>query len=110
MGDNPSMVGAPGETITMAHGGGGRAMRKLIENILLPAFNNPLLAPLEDQACIPIQDLAAAGDRLAFTTDSYVVTPLVFAGGDIGKIAVCGTVNDLSRAWINNSSYLVLYL
>jgi hydrogenase expression/formation protein HypE len=83
-------------TITMAHGGGGRAMRGLIEKILLPAFDNPLLATLEDQARISIAELAAQGDRLAFTTDSYVVTPLEFPGGDIGKLAVCGTVNDLA--------------
>ena len=82
--------------VTMAHGGGGRAMRGLIEKILLPAFDNPLLATLEDQARISIAELAAQGDRLAFTTDSYVVTPLEFPGGDIGKLAVCGTVNDLA--------------
>jgi hydrogenase expression/formation protein HypE len=80
----------------MAHGGGGRAMRGLIEKILLPAFDNPLLASLEDQARLPIADLAALGDRLAFTTDTYVVTPIEFPGGDIGKLAVCGTVNDLA--------------
>ncbi len=83
-------------TVTMAHGGGGRAMRGLIEKIILPAFDNPLLAGLEDQARIAIAELAAQGDRLAFTTDSYVVTPIEFPGGDIGKLAVCGTVNDLA--------------
>jgi hydrogenase expression/formation protein HypE len=83
-------------TVTMAHGGGGRAMRGLIEKILLPAFDNPLLATLEDQARVPLAELAAHGDRLAFTTDSYVVTPIEFPGGDIGKLAVCGTVNDLA--------------
>ncbi len=87
---------APVPTITMAHGGGGRAMRALIEKIIVPAFDNPLLAPLEDQARISLADLAALGDRLTFTTDTYVVTPLEFPGGDIGKIAVCGTVNDLA--------------
>src|SRR5207248_403179 len=76
--------------------GGGRAMRELIERVLLPAFDNPLLSPLEDQARIPLAELAAAGDRLAFTTDTYVVSPIEFAGGDIGKLAVCGTVNDLA--------------
>jgi hydrogenase expression/formation protein HypE len=80
----------------MAHGGGGRAMRSLIETVIVPAFQNPLLATLEDQARISIADLAAHGDRLAFTTDSYVVTPIEFPGGDIGKLAVCGTVNDLA--------------
>jgi hydrogenase expression/formation protein HypE len=71
-------------------------MHGLIEKILLPAFDNPLLAPLEDQARLSIAALAAQGDRLAFTTDSYVVTPIEFPGGDIGKLAVCGTVNDLA--------------
>jgi hydrogenase expression/formation protein HypE len=80
----------------MAHGGGGRAMRALIEKIILPAFANPLLAPFEDQARIAMSDLTALGDRLTFTTDTFVVTPLEFPGGDIGKIAVCGTVNDLA--------------
>jgi len=80
----------------MAHGGGGRAMRGLIEGILVPAFDNPILATLEDQARLSLADLGAHGDRLAFTTDSFVVTPIEFPGGDIGKLAVCGTVNDLA--------------
>ena len=83
-------------TITLAHGGGGRAMRGLIDTIIVPAFYNPLLATLEDQARVPLAQLAQLGDRLAFTTDTYVVTPIEFAGGDIGKLAVCGTVNDLA--------------
>ena len=82
--------------ITMAHGGGGRAMRELIEKLVVPAFANPLLAPLEDQARIALKGLREIGDRLAFTTDSYVVSPLFFPGGDIGKLAICGTVNDLA--------------
>ena len=82
--------------VTLAHGGGGSAMRKLIENIILPAFDNPLLAALEDQATVSLAELLTQGDRLAFTTDSYVVTPMIFPGGDIGKLAVCGTVNDLA--------------
>ena len=86
------------KTITMAHGGGGRAMRELIDKLIVPAFDNPCLAPLEDQACVGLASLAAHGDRLAFTTDSYVVAPLFFAGGDIGKLAICGTVNDLAMA------------
>ena len=84
--------------ITMAHGGGGRAMRELIERLIVPAFDNPLLAGLEDQARIGVKGLAECGDRLAFTTDSYVVSPLFFPGGDIGKLAICGTVNDLAMA------------
>lgn len=82
--------------ITLAHGGGGKAMRDLIDDAFISAFNNPLLEGLEDQARIDIAGLAALGDRLAFTTDSYVVTPLFFPGGDIGKLAIHGTVNDLA--------------
>jgi hydrogenase expression/formation protein HypE len=84
--------------VTLAHGAGGRVMRQLIENVLLRAFDNPLLRPLEDQASIPLGPLAIAGDRLAFTTDTYVVSPIEFPGGDIGKLAVCGTVNDLAMS------------
>jgi len=82
--------------VTMAHGSGGKAMRNLIEDVFLGAFDNPLLAPLEDQAVLPLAGLLAHGDRLAFTTDSYVVSPLFFRGGDIGTLAVAGTVNDLA--------------
>ena len=63
--------------------------------MFVSAFDNPLLTPLEDQARFACR-LARHGDRLAFTTDSFVVDPLVFPGGDIGKLAVCGTVNDLA--------------
>jgi hydrogenase expression/formation protein HypE len=73
-------------------------MRQLIETVLLPAFDNPLLASLEDQARISLIELASLGNRLAFTTDTYVVSPIEFPGGDIGKLAVCGTVNDLAVA------------
>ena len=83
-------------TVTLAHGGGGKAMRDLIDDVFVSVFDNPALAPLEDQARFDLADLARHGDRLAFTTDSYVVDPLVFPGGDIGKLAVCGTVNDLA--------------
>jgi len=82
----------------MAHGGGGRAMRELIDKLILPAFDNPRLAMLEDQARVGLGSLAEHGDRLAFTTDSYVVAPLFFPGGDIGKLAICGTVNDLAMS------------
>ena len=85
-------------SINMAHGSGGKAMRNLIEDVFLGAFDNPLLAPLEDQAIVPLAELAAQGDRLAFTTDTYVVSPLFFPGGDIGSIAVAGTVNDLAMS------------
>jgi len=83
-------------TVTLAHGGGGKAMRDLIDDVFVGAFDNPALAPLEDQARFDLAALQARGDRLAFTTDSYVVDPLVFPGGDIGRLAVCGTVNDLA--------------
>ncbi|MFM6758341.1 MAG: AIR synthase related protein, partial [Microcystis panniformis] len=82
--------------ITLSHGSGGRAMRDLINEIFVNNFDNNLLAPLEDQARFEIKDLAKIGDRLAFTTDSYVVSPLFFPGGNIGSLAVNGTVNDLA--------------
>jgi hydrogenase expression/formation protein HypE len=79
------------ERITLSHGSGGKATQTLIEAVFLEAFSNPLLAPLEDGAV-----LTAHGGRLAFTCDSYVVSPLFFPGGDIGDLAVNGTVNDLA--------------
>ena len=82
--------------VTLAHGGGGKAMRDLIDDVFISAFDNPMLAPLEDQARMTLADLARHGDRLAFTSDSFVVDPIEFPGGDIGKLAVCGTVNDLA--------------
>lgn len=85
-----------GNTITLAHGSGGKAMRDLVDDVFVGAFNNASLAPLEDQARFNLADLARLGDRLAFTTDSYVVDPLFFPGGDIGELAVNGTVNDLA--------------
>jgi hydrogenase expression/formation protein HypE len=83
-------------TVTLAHGGGGKAMKDLIDDVFARAFDNPLLAPMEDQARIDLASLSVLGDRLAFTTDSYVVDPIFFPGGDIGKLAVCGTINDLA--------------
>ncbi len=83
-------------TVTMAHGGGGRAMRDFVADVFVSAFDNPLLGILEDQARIAPAGLGAPGARLAFTTDGFVVRPLVFPGGDIGKLAVCGTINDLA--------------
>ncbi|HEX4024159.1 MAG TPA: hydrogenase expression/formation protein HypE [Steroidobacteraceae bacterium] len=87
---------APDATIELAHGSGGKAMRTLIEEVFVSAFDNPDLAALEDQALLGMVELAAQGDRLAFTTDTYVVDPLFFPGGDIGTLAVAGTVNDLA--------------
>lgn len=84
------------ERITLAHGSGGIAMRELVENEIVAAFDNPHLAPLEDQARLGLEDMTKLGDRLAMTTDSFVVDPLEFPGGDIGTLAVNGTVNDLA--------------
>jgi hydrogenase expression/formation protein HypE len=83
-------------TVTLAHGGGGKAMKDLIDDVFIAPFDNAGLAPLEDQARLDLGAFAALGDRLAFTTDSFVVDPLFFPGGDIGKLAVYGTVNDLA--------------
>ena len=82
--------------VTLAHGGGGKAMRDLIDDVFVAAFDNPAMGEMEDQARLDIAPLVAGGGRLAFTTDSFVVDPLVFPGGDIGKLAVWGTVNDLA--------------
>ena len=84
--------------INLAHGSGGKAMRDLIEDVFVGAFNNPVLAAMEDQAVFPLAEFARYGDRLAFTTDTFVVDPLFFPGGDIGTLAVAGTVNDLAMS------------
>jgi hydrogenase expression/formation protein HypE len=75
--------------ITMAHGGGGKATSELIADIFEKNFQNPVLDRMEDSAVVP------GAERIAVTTDSFVVTPLFFPGGDIGRLSVCGTVNDL---------------
>ena len=85
-----------GDTITLSHGAGGKAMHDLIEDLFVTTFDNRELDLLEDQARFDLATLTARGDRLALTTDSYVVDPLFFPGGDIGKLAVTGTVNDLA--------------
>jgi hydrogenase expression/formation protein HypE len=82
--------------INLSHGSGGRAMHGLIEDVFLGAFGNTRPDALEDQARLPLAELTRLGDRLAFTTDSYVVDPLFFPGADIGALAVAGTVNDLA--------------
>jgi hydrogenase expression/formation protein HypE len=79
------------EEILLGHGSGGKLTARLVERLILPALDNPALALLDDQAI-----LAVGAGRLAFTTDSYVVTPIFFPGGDIGELAVNGTVNDLA--------------
>lgn len=101
------------ERVQLAHGGGGRLMRQLVEGLFLPAFGIGQAQPSHQQANVcspqggqllagPAHDSAliqlADGQRLAFTTDSFVVSPLFFPGGDIGRLAVFGTVNDLAMA------------
>ncbi|MDJ0857751.1 MAG: hydrogenase expression/formation protein HypE [Dinoroseobacter sp.] len=81
------------EVVTLSHGGGGKAMRDLIEDVFTSVF---CPASMEDQARLTDAALQENGVKLAFTTDSFVVDPVEFPGGDIGKIAVCGTVNDLA--------------
>ncbi|MEO9188464.1 MAG: AIR synthase related protein [Acetobacteraceae bacterium] len=82
--------------VNLSHGSGGKAMRALIEDVFLTAFGHARPDALEDNAILPLAELARHGDRLAFTTDSYVVDPLFFPGADIGALAVAGTVNDLA--------------
>ena len=91
-------------SIQMAHGGGGRMMKALIEGVFLPEFNavesdaKPSPGPPHDSAIIRSKSIPTAAGRLAFTTDTFVVSPLTFPGGDIGCLAVYGTVNDLAMA------------
>ncbi len=80
------------EVILLTHGGGGRLGHELVEKRFLPLLTNPTLDKLDDSAILE------AEGRLAFTTDSYVVNPIFFPGGDIGRLSVCGTVNDLSMS------------
>lgn len=79
------------DTILLGHGSGGKLSAELIRDIFLPAFQNPVLAHMDDQGVVSVN-----GQRLAITTDSFVVKPLFFPGGDIGSLAVHGTVNDLA--------------
>jgi hydrogenase expression/formation protein HypE len=80
------------DKILLAHGSGGKLAHDLVERSFVKALTNPLLDKLDDSAVFDISG------RLAFTTDSYVVSPIFFPGGDIGKLAVCGTVNDLATS------------
>jgi len=79
------------DTILLGHGSGGKLSADLVRDVFLPAFQNPALSRLDDQAIVDLN-----GSRLAITTDSFVVKPLFFPGGDIGSLAVHGTVNDLA--------------
>jgi hydrogenase expression/formation protein HypE len=81
------------EQIVLGHGSGGKLTAQLIERVFLPAFSNPMLDKLDDQAVLQVN-----GSSLAFTTDAFVVTPIFFPGGDIGRLAVNGTVNDLAMS------------
>lgn len=79
------------DKILLVHGSGGTKMHELINEVILNNLGNPLLSELMDSAVLKIN-----GKKIAFTTDSYVINPIFFNGGDIGKLAVCGTINDLS--------------
>jgi hydrogenase expression/formation protein HypE len=89
----PADSNSAAEKILLAHGSGGELSHQLVTSLFAQAFQNPYLDPLDDMAV-----LTMGGTRLAFTTDSYVVSPIFFPGGDIGKLAVCGTVNDLAMS------------
>ena len=84
------------EVINMSHGGGGKAMRDMVEDVFLGNFRQSGASCSGRSSRVDLSVLSAMGNRLAFTTDSYVVDPIFFPGGDIGKLAVCGTVNDLA--------------
>jgi hydrogenase expression/formation protein HypE len=86
------------EHILLGHGSGGQLTADLIRRVFIPAFDNEVLAALEDQAIVGLdgRGRGATGQRLAFTTDSFVVRPIFFPGGDIGRLSVCGTINDLA--------------
>lgn len=93
------------DLILLAHGSGGRLSHDLVERLFLRHFGNPILLQLDDSAVVDIPTAQSEAShsmdrqpRIAFSTDSYVISPLVFPGGDIGKLAVCGTVNDLSMS------------
>ena len=84
------------QQIVMAHGGGGRLMQQLLGNLILPTFKSSIVNPHHDSAVLPFN-----GGKLAFCSDSFVIKPLFFPGGDIGKLAVCGTLNDLAMSGAN---------
>jgi hydrogenase expression/formation protein HypE len=81
------------ERVTLAHGSGGKMSHDLIARLIQKNFDNPVLSRFDDSAVVSVD-----GDKLAFTTDSYVISPIFFPGGDIGKLSVCGTVNDLAMS------------
>lgn len=81
------------KTVLLAHGSGGKLSQELVQNMFIGELANEALCRMDDSACLDL-----GGGRIAFTTDSYVVSPIFFPGGDIGRLAVCGTVNDLSTS------------
>ncbi len=93
-------------TVQMAHGGGGRMSQQLIDGLFVKAFDNPVLGALHDGATLEL-----GGARLAFSTDSFVIRPLFFPGGDIGSLAVHGTVNDVAmcgaRPLVISAAYIL---
>ncbi len=98
------------DRILLAHGSGGQLSHELVERLFLKYFDNPILARLDDAAVVRVSSFRSqvpgssnlkpetSNPKLAFTTDSYVVNPIFFPGGDIGKLAICGTVNDLAMS------------
>ncbi|HQU83429.1 MAG TPA: hydrogenase expression/formation protein HypE [Pyrinomonadaceae bacterium] len=84
--------------IVLGHGGGGKLSNELVENLFLPAFQNETLDKLSDSAQLDVSELVKNGEKLAFSTDSFVVQPLFFRGGNIGDLAVNGTVNDVAMS------------
>ena len=84
------------DQIVMGHGSGGRMTADLIRNIFQPAFSNPALDAGNDFASVPVPDFTKAGGKLVISVDSHIVKPIFFSGGDIGRLAICGTVNDVA--------------
>src|SRR4051812_5584739 len=84
--------------IVLGHGGGGKLSNELVENLFLPVFSNKSLERLSDSAQLDVFELLKDGGRLAYSTDSFVVQPLFFRGGNIGHLAICGTVNDVAMS------------
>lgn len=86
------------DRVTLAHGSGGKAMQKLIEELFIKHFSNATLEQQEDQARLPIEQFLSQGEAIAYSTDSFVIDPLFFPGGDIGKLAIYGTANDVAMS------------
>ena len=87
---------ANNDRITMAHGAGGEASKELVNKVFKKFFSNPVLNALDDAAVIKTTNTKIASAKIAFSTDTFVINPVFFKGGDIGKLAVCGSINDIS--------------